>query len=190
MFHPFPAAMCSLHSASDMEQTILWFDRKFSFDHLKGTFPSIYERLDGLLLRLEHKLASIPPAQLKVKPDGKWSIQEHVGHLLDLEDLWIARVKDFQKGKPELTHADLENRKTHEADHNHKPLQELISSLKIKRGELLALCAATGNAAETLTSLHPRLRQPMRLINLAYFVAEHDDHHLAAITEIHRRLEA
>lgn len=190
MFHPFPAATCSWQSLSDMEQTILWFDRKFSFDHLKGTFPSIYERLDGLILRLGHKLKSIPPTQLEVKLDGKWSVKEHVGHLLDLEDLWIARIKDFQNRQPELTHADLENRKTHEANHNEKSVHELLTRLETKRSELLSLCEKTGNEAETLTSLHPRLKQPMRLIDLAYFVAEHDDHHLAAITEIQRRLSS
>ena len=31
---------------------------------------------------------------------------------------------------------------------------------------------------------HPRLAQPMRVIDLAFFVAEHDDHHLARITEV------
>jgi hypothetical protein len=32
-------------------------------------------------------------------------------------------------------------------------------------------------------SLHPRLKTPMRVIDLAYFVAEHDDHHLARVRE-------
>jgi hypothetical protein len=27
-------------------------------------------------------------------------------------------------------------------------------------------------------SLHPRLKIPVRIIDLVYFVAEHDDHHL------------
>jgi hypothetical protein len=31
------------------------------------------------------------------------------------------------------------------------------------------------------TALHPRLKIPMRIVDLAYFVAEHDDHHLATI---------
>jgi hypothetical protein len=35
-------------------------------------------------------------------------------------------------------------------------------------------------------SLHPRLKTPMRTIDLFTFVAEHDDHHLAKITEIVR----
>jgi hypothetical protein len=32
--------------------------------------------------------------------------------------------------------------------------------------------------------LHPRLKQPMRLVDHLYFVAEHDDHHLARIWEM------
>ncbi|GAB5527267.1 MAG: hypothetical protein Roseis2KO_51390 [Roseivirga sp.] len=171
-----------------MEQATLWFDRKFAFDHLKGTFPSIYERLDGLLLRLEHKLSSIPVAHLETKIEGRWSIKEHVGHLLDLEDLWIARMEDFHNGKTALSPADLENRKTHEAGHNQRSIEELTRALTQKRAVLLALCKKSEHRAEVLTALHPRLKQPMRLIDLAYFVAEHDDHHLAAITEIHRQL--
>ena len=34
------------------------------------------------------------------------------------------------------------------------------------------------------TALHPRLEQPMTVIDLFFFVAEHDDHHLARISEI------
>ncbi len=43
--------------------------------------------------------------------------------------------------------------------------------------------------AETLgkTALHPRLKTPMRLIDSLYFVAEHDDHHLAIISNLLRR---
>ena len=32
--------------------------------------------------------------------------------------------------------------------------------------------------------LHPRLQQPMRLVDHLCFVAEHDDHHLARIWEL------
>ena len=36
------------------------------------------------------------------------------------------------------------------------------------------------------TMLHPRLKAPMRLVDHLYFVAEHDDHHLARIWEMVR----
>jgi len=31
---------------------------------------------------------------------------------------------------------------------------------------------------------HPRLNQPMRIIDLMYFVAEHDEHHLNTLLKI------
>lgn len=38
------------------------------------------------------------------------------------------------------------------------------------------------------TAAHPRLGQPMSVVDLCFFVAEHDDHHLATITELRREL--
>ena len=33
-------------------------------------------------------------------------------------------------------------------------------------------------------ALHPRLQQPMSVVDLGFFVAEHDDHHLNTITTL------
>jgi uncharacterized damage-inducible protein DinB len=37
------------------------------------------------------------------------------------------------------------------------------------------------------TAFHPRLRQLMTVADLLFFVAEHDDHHLASITQLIRQ---
>jgi hypothetical protein len=39
-------------------------------------------------------------------------------------------------------------------------------------------------ATSTRELLHPRLKMPMRAIDHLYFVAEHDDHHLAHIERL------
>jgi hypothetical protein len=36
------------------------------------------------------------------------------------------------------------------------------------------------------TALHPRLQMEIRVLDLAFFIAEHDDHHLARISELRR----
>ncbi len=43
---------------------------------------------------------------------------------------------------------------------------------------------------ETLgfSALHPRLQKPMNIVDVAYFVAEHDDYHLARIGELLREI--
>ncbi|HSR07857.1 MAG TPA: hypothetical protein VLM42_11955 [Bryobacteraceae bacterium] len=64
-----------------------WFDRKFDFTFPAGQLPNLLVRLQGTPARLEEMLRTATPAALLTKPEGKWSAQEHAGHLLDLEAL-------------------------------------------------------------------------------------------------------
>ena len=54
----------------------------------------------------------------------------------------------------------------------------------VERGRLVASLESLGPNDVIRGSLHPRLQKPMRILDLAYFVAEHDDHHLAWITQL------
>ncbi|MGI9545230.1 MAG: DinB family protein [Cyclobacteriaceae bacterium] len=166
-----------------------WFDRKFNFDTVTGTFPGILERLAGTPLRLEDKISNISEKHLTIRLDGRWSIQENVGHLMDLEPLWLGRFEDFVSGAEILREADLTNAKTDQADHNALALEDIMASYKKQREEIIRFIEPLSSKAEKLTALHPRLRQPMRLIDLSYFVAEHDDHHLARITTLWHTLK-
>ena len=162
----------------------MWFDRKFDFQTLNTTFPVIVERLAGTPLRLEQKLKSLPMEILTQKSGDSWSIQENAGHLLDLEPLWLGRVRDMEAGLPVLREADLTNQKTHQGDHNRKPIVEILTRFGSERSDLVSALSQLHSEAETLVSNHPRLGTPMRLIDLAYFVAEHDDHHLVTINNL------
>lgn len=161
-----------------------WFERKFDFTFPAEQLPNLIVRLQGTPARLEEMLRGVSPAVLQEKPEGKWSAQEHAGHLLDLESLWQARVDDFQADRETLTIADLTNRKTNEAGHNARPLVELLADFRAARRHLLNRVENLPPAAFSRTIPHPRLRQPMRLVDHLYFVAEHDDHHLARIREM------
>ena len=79
---------------------------------------------------------------------------------------------------------DLTNRQTHEANRNARRLTDLLEQFRGARGQLVRLLARADEATIVRTALHPRLGTPLRLIDLALFVAEHDDHHLATITQI------
>jgi uncharacterized damage-inducible protein DinB len=132
------------------------------------------------------EILQIPGTMLVRKQGGKWSIQEHAGHLLDLESLWMARVEDYMSNKAELTVADLSNRKTHEAGHNDRGVAEILAEFRKARLRLVSRVEQLDSELFAGTRLHPRLKQPMRLVDHLYFVAEHDDHHLARIWELIR----
>jgi len=161
-----------------------WFERKFDFSFPVEQYPMLCMRLRGTPARLEELLRGVPRDVLLQKSDDKWSAQEHAGHLLDLEPLWLARVEDFLGDGNTLTVADLSNRKTHEADHNTRESTGILAQFRAARLRLVERVAAFEPTLFARTLLHPRLKQPMRLVDHLYFVAEHDDHHLARIWEL------
>jgi len=93
-------------------------------------------------------------------------------------------VDDFLGGAGQLTAADLGNRKTHEAGHNAREIDEILNEFRKSRLQLLDRVQGLGAEAFARAMLHPRLQQPMRLVDHLYFTAEHDDHHLARIWEL------
>ena len=167
-----------------MSQVPVWFERKFEFTFPMEQYPNLCVRLRGTPARLEEMLCGISRDVMVRKPEGKWSAQEHAGHLLDLEPLWSARVDDFLSDGDTLTAADLSNRKTHEANHNARELTDILSAFRAARFRLLDRLTTFQPALFSKSKLHPRLKQSMRLVDHLYFVAEHDDHHLARIWEL------
>jgi hypothetical protein len=167
-----------------MSQLTVWFERKFEFSFPVELRPNLCARLRGTPARLEELLAGRSHQILTWKAQDKWSAQEHAGHLLDLEPLWLARVEDYVTAKHQLTVADLTNRKTDNANHNARPSQQILSEFRAARGILLKRVDELNPALFARAIPHPRLKTPMRLVDHLYFVAEHDDHHLARLWEL------
>jgi hypothetical protein len=120
-----------------MSQVPVWFERKFEFSFPVELHPNLCARLRGTPARLEETLRDRPHEILIRKAQGKWSAQEHTGHLLDLEPLWLARVDDYVAASDQLTVADLRNRKTDEANHNARPLEQILAEFRTARETLL-----------------------------------------------------
>jgi uncharacterized damage-inducible protein DinB len=167
-----------------MSQVTIWFERKFDFSFPVQLRPNLCARLRGTPARLEEVLGSCSDSVLISKTQEKWSAQEHAGHLLDLEPLWLARVEDYVTASDQLTPTDLSNRITHEANHNARLLEHLLAEFRSARAALLKRVDQLDSSLFAQAIPHPRLKTPMRLVDHLYFVAEHDDHHLARIWEL------
>ena len=163
-----------------------WFNRQFELGLPPEAIPEIIERLRGTPARLEERLQGPSPHVLIERYEGKWSIQENAGHLLDLEPLWAGRLDDLLAGAPELRSTDLQNRKTDEADHNSRKYEEILTEFRRVRKQIVLRLEELDDSQLAARALHPRLHQPMTVVDLFFFVAEHDDHHLARITRILR----
>lgn len=171
-----------------MIQQVKWTDIRFNFDFPAGKFPAIVERISGTPSRIEEKIKDIPYMLLDQQHNGGWSIQEHVGHLIDLELLHDKRLGEFETGIETLSPADMSNLRTDEAGYNEQNISDILKEFRKVRNAFVKRVLAYDDTMPERTALHPRLQTPMRLVDMLYFVAEHDDHHMAIISRIHREL--
>jgi uncharacterized damage-inducible protein DinB len=170
-----------------MIERLLWFEREFSFDFLPvWMYPNVMERVRGTPARLEDLTRSLPREILVRHEGGKWSIQEHAGHLLDAEPLGMSRLDDYEAGAETLHAADEANRKTFDANHNANTIENILAAFRKERMEFVHRLDEYDEAFVQREAFHPRLKMRIRVLDLAFFIAEHDDHHLAAISELIR----
>lgn len=167
-----------------MEKFKKWFEKEFDLKVPEWMFPNLLERLRGTPARVQDRVELIPTETLTRRLENQWSIQENIGHLLDLESLWTGRLDDFENGSEVLRPADLENKKTHNANHNNSPIRDILFGFREARYDLIRRIESYDEDLLLRTCLHPRLKKPMNILGLMFFVAEHDDHHLAMITQI------
>ncbi|MFT7463046.1 MAG: hypothetical protein ACI9EF_001388, partial [Pseudohongiellaceae bacterium] len=65
----------------------LWFERAFAPGTPVEAFPDVLERLRGTLARIDERVRPVSTVDMRARDGEAWSIQEHVGHLADLESL-------------------------------------------------------------------------------------------------------
>ena len=160
-----------------------WFDRVFPPQTDNGVFPCILERLGGTAARLKEKISASNAVLIATASmDKKWSVKKEIGHLIDLEPLWLARTLEILADKKDLKIADLYNTKTHETPHDARRFNDLIHDFRENRQALMTVLEGVTEIDLEKAAVHPRLRTPMTILDLAYFVAEHDDHHLAQMS--------
>ncbi len=94
------------------------------------------------------------------------------------------RFQQFEDGLTELVAADMSNKKTQTASHNDQSVDNLIQEFSIKRKELIAFFKSLNPKTHHHRSFHPRIKAYMKPVDLLFFIAEHDDHHLTDISEI------
>lgn len=170
-----------------MSTKLPWPQRRFNFDFPVEIYPDIVERLRGLAPRIEAKVRGLSREVLtRREKEGTWSIQENIGHLLDLEPLGFTRLDEYLSGVATLSPADMGNQKTNEARHNDRPLTDLLTELRGERARFIARLDDLADGDFARTALHARLNTPMRLIDWLSFVAAHDDYHLARMTLLMR----
>lgn len=167
-----------------------WIERTFSFDFPPTKFPDLVERVRGTPARIKARVTGLAADILTRTDDGGWSIQQNIGHLLDLGYLPMRRIEQILAGESVLIAADMSNRKTNDADHNARHIDELLEAFRNERATLVQRFESLRGDDWAKSALHPRIKKSMRIVDIAYFDAEHDDYHVARISELLRKFAA
>ena len=164
-----------------------WLERTFAFGLQLPMFPNILERLRGTPARLEDRLHGVPSPVLLGKAGDSWSIQETAGHLWLVEELLIGRLEDLLAGAPVLRAAAYDAGQVPAARFDERPIVEILKSFRDARTRHVTALARLAAADVGRTALHPRLNRSVNVLDMMVFAADHDDHHLARITELLER---
>jgi hypothetical protein len=160
-------------------KTLNWFERIFTFGLPKEMLPFYLERLEGSIYRIEAKVKNVHDKVLSEKYNGKWSIKENIGHLAEIDLISNKRIDEMRSGAEVLSPAVFEPK-----DYNPWPVEKVVAFFREARQSNLDKYKSISETDLLKASTHPRLKVRMTPIDLAFFDAEHDDHHILKISEI------
>lgn len=167
-----------------MIQKVRWMERRFVFGLPAGMLPFYLERLRGTAARIEEKVRGLPEDILSEKLDGKWSVKQNMGHLAEIDEIADKRIDEILAGVTPMSPAVFEPKH----DYNAMAVTDVLAFFRESRARNLAHYSALTADELVRSSLHPRLKEQMTAVDLAWFDAEHDDHHLERMNEIIKTL--
>ena len=156
-----------------------WFDRTFAFGVPQAMLPFYLERLEGSIYRIEAKVKGVSDKVLSEKYNGKWSIKQNIGHLAEVDLVSNKRIDEMRSGAATLSPAVFEPQ-----DYNPWPIEKVVKFFREARLSKIDKYKEILESDLSKGSTHPRLKVKMTPVDLAYFDAEHDDHHLLKISDI------
>ncbi len=159
---------------------LAWFERQLTFGLPKNMLPFYLERLEGTAPRIEFKIKDQPDEILSWQVGGKWSIKQNIGHLSEVDTIGNRRIDEMLAGIAMLSPAVFDTR----LDYNAMPVGDVIGIFTSGRIANLLKYHKLTDAELGKASIHPRLKVPMTPVDLAWFDAEHDDHHLVTINDL------
>ena len=163
---------------------LLWFERQFTFGLPAGMLPFYLERLEGTIIRLEEKVNGFSEETLSTKFTTKWSVKQNIGHLAEVDQIANRRIDEIMSGVSTLSPAVFEPG----GDYNRQPIGQVLALFNDQRNKNLVKYCSLVETDLTKSSLHPRLKVQFTAVDLAWFDAEHDDHHLVTINELLKAL--
>jgi hypothetical protein len=156
-----------------------WFERNLVFEKPVEMLPYFLERLEGTVARIAQKVKSIDDSVLSIRFQDKWSIKQNIGHRAEVDEVANKRIDEMVAGIATMSPAVFEPQ-----DYNSWPIERVLNFFRENREKNIIKFRSLSTDNLSKASMHPRLKVRMTPVDLAWFDAEHDDHHLVKISQI------
>jgi hypothetical protein len=160
-----------------------WFERNLKFGYPKEMLPYFLERLEGSIVRIQTKVQGLNDSVLSTRLNDKWSVKQNIGHLAEVDAIANKRLDEMVAGISPMSPAVFEPQ-----DYNPWSIEKVLDLYKANRLKNLKKYQSLAEGDLVKSSLHPRLKVQMTPVDLAWFDAEHDDHHFVTINRILKEL--
>ncbi len=134
-----------------------------------------WEELGCLLEELDDEAAEHRYAE------GKWSVKEVLGHILDAERIFAYRLLRIARGDQTPLPGFDENAYVAAANFGARPLESLLEEYDLVRGHTLALLR--GLQADSFTRTGISNGKTVSARALAWVIAGHERHHMGVLKE-------
>jgi hypothetical protein len=156
-----------------------WFERNLVFEKPVEMLPYFLERLEGTVARIAQKVKGIDDSVLSIRFQDKWSIKQNIGHRAEVDEVANKRIDEMVAGIAIMSPAVFEPQ-----DYNSWPIERILNFFRENREKNIMKYRSLSTDNLSKASMHPSLKVRMTPVDLAWFDAEHDDHHLVKISQI------
>ena len=143
----------------------------------------LLERVRGTSARIAAMFARQPVENLHLQVVGKWSVLEHVGHLITLQDRFEGRATDFEQRRSSLCDINLADQQAILQGHRLRSVGDVLEEFRLKRLAFASRVQRFHQSVLEHVAYHPCQNVRMRPVDMLLWIAEHDDHHLASIRQ-------
>ncbi len=153
-------------------KAFFYFKKMIELDQLL-TFP----------ISLKAVIGKIDTRLLLERPQQKWSIQTHAGHLLTMESLWIGRLDDYFLERPALRPWNGTNADTEAAQFDLQNISQILDDLESIRTAHVNMIKQNLEILSPRNCLHESSGKQMSFLEHLQWIVDHDHKHLNIINE-------
>ncbi len=139
----------------------------------------LVERALGTPARIALLVQGSPSERMELRVTGRWSVKDHLAHLILLDERVEVRADDLEVRRTKLSPIDLTDQDRYLDHHRGRTFGDMIEEFRLRRNYLVDRFVQMDATALRHRAEHPCRQLSMTAVDQLLYLVEHDDHHLA-----------